>query len=74
METEIKRRTVLEVTINDRRYSLYLEADSPLGEAHDAVMAIKGFLVERMVQEYRAEQDANEAQKEQKEGEDGSGS
>jgi len=71
METAIKRQTVLEVKVEGRVYSLVLDGDSPLGEAHDAVMQIKGFLVERMVQEYEAEKQASEKQK-QLEEQDGS--
>ena len=76
METKIKQETLLEVVIGERKYRLYLNADSPLGEAHDAVMAIKGFLVERMVQEHKAEQAAQEQQKkiDKAEEEDGSDS
>lgn len=72
METAVKRQTILEVKINDRRYALTLDPDSPLGEAHDAVMEIKGFLVERMVQEYQAEKEAAEKQKQLDEDDDGS--
>ena len=53
----IKQKTIIEVKIGDRIYELSCSGDSPLGELHDALMQMKGFCVERMVQAQKEEQE-----------------
>lgn len=44
----LKNLTVLEITKNDRTYQLQLDPNSPLGEVHDVLMEMRGFVVSRM--------------------------
>lgn len=60
----IKQKTVLEVKIGERVYELSCAADSPLGELHDALMQMKGFCVDRMIQAHEQEKKQAEQQKE----------
>lgn len=46
----IKERILLEEIVNDRKYTLYCEKASPLGELHDVLMKWKGYTVDRMQQ------------------------
>ena len=59
----IKQKTIIEVKICDRIYELSCSGDSPLGELHDALMQMKGFCVERMVQAQKEEQAVSDHQK-----------
>lgn len=59
----IKQKTILEVKIGDRVYELSCGADSPLGELHDALMQMKGFCVDRMIQAHKDEKEQAEKQK-----------
>lgn len=61
----IKQKTIIEVKIGDRIYELSCNGDSPLGELHDALMQMKGFCVERMVQAQKEEQEAADKHMEQ---------
>lgn len=45
----LKNKTVIEVKINDRIYSLECSPDSPLGELHDALSQMKGYVIAKMV-------------------------
>jgi len=47
----LKTKSVLEVKINDRSYALELSNESPLGEAYDAITQIRGFIIERIIEE-----------------------
>ena len=60
----IKQRTVLEIKIGERLYELFCQGDSPLGELHDALMQMKGYVVDRMIAEHQKESDQAEKQKE----------
>jgi len=51
----IKQVTIIEVKIGERAYQLYCGNDSPLGELHDALMQMKGYCIERMVQAQKEE-------------------
>jgi len=44
----IKNKTILEVKMNERVYSLELDPTSPLGEVFDVLTMMKSFIVERM--------------------------
>lgn len=57
----IKNKVVLEHVINERTYLLLCENNSPLGELHDALMAMKGYCVERMVAAQKEEQECADA-------------
>jgi len=59
----IKQKTILEVKIGDRLYEFCVAPDSPLGEIHDAIMQIKGAIVDRMVKSFNDEKEAVEVQK-----------
>ena len=44
----IKTKSVLEVKIGERVYSLECSPDSPLGETHDALCQMRLFVVQRI--------------------------
>jgi hypothetical protein len=44
----IKTTTVLEAKIGERTYQLECAPESPLGELHDALSMMKGFVIEKM--------------------------
>lgn len=46
----IKQKTVLEVKIAERVYSLECAPDSPLGELHDCLSQMKNYVIDRMQQ------------------------
>lgn len=45
----------LSVKIGERIYHFVCDVDAPLGEIHDAISRIKGFIVERINQTHQAE-------------------
>lgn len=53
---KLNNKTVIEVTKNERVYSLELSADSPLGELHDVLVEMRGYVIQRA-------QDAQEQEK-----------
>lgn len=59
----IKQKSVLEVVIENKKYELLCDSDSPLGSLHDALMQMKGWAVDRMISAQKEEQAASEAQK-----------
>lgn len=61
----LKQKAVLEYEINQRIYQLTCPADSPLGELHDALMQMKGYCVDKMIENQRAEDAAAKQQLEQ---------
>ncbi len=50
----LKQQAVLEVKVGERVYNLSLDALSPLGEVYDALCQMKGYIVQRMVDEQKA--------------------
>ncbi len=44
----IKNISKLEVKIGERIYALLCECDSPLGEVHDALSAMKVFIIQKI--------------------------
>jgi len=44
----LKNKTALEITMNDRVYSLHVDPASPLGELHDVLSAMKAFVVQKI--------------------------
>lgn len=44
----IKCKTALQHKIGERNYSLEMENDSPLGEIHDALIAMRNFIISKM--------------------------
>lgn len=61
----IKQKTILEVKIGENIYELSCSSASPLGELHDALMQMKGYCVDRMVQAQAEEQKVAEQMKAQ---------
>lgn len=45
---ELKNKTILEVKIGERTYSMECYSDSPLGEVHDALTQMKAYVVDRI--------------------------
>lgn len=50
----IKQKAVLEVTIGERCYQMECYSDAPLGEVHDALSRMKGYIIQRMVEAEKA--------------------
>jgi len=44
----IKNISKFEIKIGERVYALLCEIDSPLGEVHDALSAMKGFIIQKI--------------------------
>lgn len=51
----IKNITSLQVKIGERLYKLFCDVDSPIGEVHDALCQMKGFIVTRINEAHNAE-------------------
>jgi hypothetical protein len=45
---ELINKTLLQVKIGERTYSIECNATSPLGEVHDALTQMKAYVVDRM--------------------------
>lgn len=52
----IKNKTVLEVSKNERIYKLELSPESPLGEVFDVLCEMRGFVVDRILQEQKGKE------------------
>ncbi len=50
----LKQKSVLEVKIGERKYTLELDPMSPLGEVYDALSQIRGYVIERIKAEDEA--------------------
>ena len=63
--TEMTKKSgvILQAKIGDNVYELHCSEKAALGELHDALMEIKGFAIEKMIANHKAEQEAMEAQK-----------
>lgn len=59
MELSVEQMTVLRVKAGDRNYDLHLSSESPLGECHDVLMRMTGFIVDKIV---KAQPDQSSAQ------------
>ena len=53
---KLNNKTVLQVTKNERVYSLECDANSSLGELHDVLVEMRGYVIQRA-------QDAQEQEK-----------
>ena len=58
-----KQISIGEVKIGERKYSFTCDSQSPLGEIHDGLMQMKGYIVERMVAAQKAENEAADQQR-----------
>jgi hypothetical protein len=47
----IRNKSVLEVKSGERIYSLEVYTDSPLGEVFDVLSQMRGYIVQRMIDE-----------------------
>jgi len=56
----LKQQSILEVVMNGRVYQLSLPSDSPLGEVHDVLYKMKGFIVERLLEAQKQTQTCGE--------------
>lgn len=54
----INNITKLEVKIGEKVYQFLCEVDSPIGQVHDALSAMKGFVIEKINEAQKAEQPA----------------
>lgn len=51
----LKTHAKLEVKIGERVYELHLPADSPLGEAHDALYQMRNFIVGKIMEAQKSD-------------------
>lgn len=49
----IKTKVIIEHKIGDRIYEFLCDSNSPLGEIHDSLVAIKAIIVEKIVEEQK---------------------
>ncbi len=59
----LKQKSIFEIVIADKTYNFSCDNDSPLGCVHDALMQMKGWVVDRMIAAQKEEMAASEAQK-----------
>jgi hypothetical protein len=52
---ELRNKTVLEVRVGERVYTLECNSDSMLGEIHDSLTQMKAYIVERINAQVDAE-------------------
>ena len=57
---KIAQKSILQVELKDRMYELHCHSNSPLGELHDALMQMKGYVVTRMVEAQKEEQEVSD--------------
>ena len=55
----LKAKTVIEVKVNDRTYQLECYSDSPLGEVYDALVSMRAFIINMMVEQQKKEETDN---------------
>jgi hypothetical protein len=56
----LKPKNVLEVKVEDRIYQFICAIDAPIGEIHDALCKMKGFVVQHIAASNEAEKKAKE--------------
>lgn len=56
----LRSKTVLEVKIGERTYTMECYSDAPLGEVHDALTQMKAYIVERINAQVEIEKKAGE--------------
>jgi len=61
----LRQLSRLEVKVGERIYQLSCEPDSPLGEIHDALLQMKGYVVQRIVEIQESEKKKDEEKKEE---------
>ncbi len=54
----LKQSAMLEVKIGENIYQLHLPANSPLGEVHDAIFQMRSFIVAKMNEAIKADEEA----------------
>ena len=62
----IKSKTVLHHKIGERNYNLEVEPDSPLGELHDVLTAMRNFVIGKMQEVDKKQEDQNKCNQESK--------
>ena len=62
----IKSQTMLEIKKNERTYQLHLSSESPLGEIHDVLHEMVGFIVNTMNQRVKPKEEEKVIQIEDK--------
>jgi hypothetical protein len=60
----IKNISKLEVKIGERIYTLLCECDSPLGEVHDSLSSMKGFIIQKIQEAEKRPQEVDNVQHE----------
>ena len=59
---QLINKTLLQVRIGERVYSVECNVDSPLGEVHDALTQMKAYVVDRMVAQMDNEKKAEDSE------------
>jgi len=55
----LKQKTLLEVKRDDREYVLECAPDSPLGQLYDVLNEMRSYIITRITDEQKAQQEAN---------------
>lgn len=56
----LKNIAKLEVKIGERLYHFFCDQDSPIGEIHDAITQMKGFVVNRILEVHESQKPKDE--------------
>ena len=56
----IKQKTMLEVIKDERSYELHLSDTAPLGEIYDVLNQMRNYIIQRIEQENKAQEEAAE--------------
>ncbi|MCK5435995.1 MAG: hypothetical protein KAI88_05150 [Nitrosomonadaceae bacterium] len=71
MELSFKKpheeQCILEVKCADRTYEFKCQNSSPMGEMHDAIMQLKSYCVDRMLEAHKLHEEEAEAHKKRQE-------
>lgn len=60
----LKQLAILEVKINERVYQLHLPNDAPLGEAHDALFQMRSYVISKINEAQKADENKEEPKEE----------
>jgi hypothetical protein len=54
----IKNKLLLEIVKGDRTYQMVLSPDSPLGECFDVLSEMRGYILDRIIEENKKQSEA----------------
>ena len=59
----LNQKQLVQFSSEDNKIKILCETDTPLGEIHDYLMHVKGYIVDRMVAAQKEEEAVSEAHK-----------